>query len=122
MERVKFIEHKGKRILHLDFSNLSGMSEVGSIISTAKPIISKEPPGSVLTLSDFSGSMQLKQQMSDPLKEFTKHNKPYVKAGAVLGVSGLMQVVFSAVLVVSGRSNLKLFSDPESAKNWLAGV
>ena len=57
--------------------------------------------------------------MSDGLKQFTAHNKPYVKAGAVVGVTGLKRIIFSAVVTFS-RRNLEAFDDVEQAKHWLA--
>ncbi len=46
-------------------------------------------------------------------------NKPYVRAGAVVGLSGLMKVVYATVLRVTGR-NLKPFDDLGRGKDWLA--
>jgi hypothetical protein len=55
---------------------------------------------------------------SKVLKEFTTFNKPYVKAGAVLGASGLLKFEFDIVTKFSGRI-LARFDNPEEAKNWL---
>ena len=52
------------------------------------------------------------------MKDLTTHNKPYVKASAVVGVDGLKKVVFNAVQTVSGR-HLSSFETADQAKAWL---
>lgn len=54
------------------------------------------------------------------MKEYVLHNKPFMKRSAVVGVSGLVKVLFQGVLKFSGRSDLILKSSLEEAKDWLA--
>ena len=116
-ERVKFITHHEKEILYLDFSNTLP-AEVLQTIEEAKRVISTRPEGSILTLTDVTNA-RFNDAVSDGLKQFTAHNKPYVKAGAVIGVTGLKRIIFSAVVTFS-RRNLEAFDDVEKAKHWLA--
>lgn len=117
MSRVTFITHAGKQMLHLDFSK-ADVATVKATVEEAKPVIAKQPAGTVLTLTDVSDS-QLTPESSNAFKEFTAHNKPYVRAGAVLGVTGLKKVIFNTVVSVQGR-NLKAFSSVDEAKDWLS--
>jgi len=117
MARIQFITHAGKQLLYLDFSK-ADVATVKATAEEAKPIIAKQPQGSVFTLTDVSDS-QLTPETSAIFKDFTAHNKPYVKAGAVLGVTGLKKVIFNTVVSVQGR-NLKAFSDMDEAKDWLS--
>jgi hypothetical protein len=116
-ERVKFITHHKKEILFLDFSNTLP-HEVLQTIEVAKRVISARPEGSILTLTDVTNA-RFNEAVSDGLKKFTAHNKPYVKAGAVVGVTGLKRIIFNAVIAFS-RRNLEAFDDVEQAKHWLA--
>lgn len=116
-KRVKFITHHKKEILFLDFSNTLP-HEVLQTIEVAKRVISARPEGSILTLTDVTNA-RFNEAVSDGLKKFTAHNKPYVKAGAVVGVTGLKRIIFSAVIAFS-RRNLEAFDDVEQAKHWLA--
>jgi hypothetical protein len=116
-KRVKFITHHKKEILFLDFSNTLP-HEVLQTIEVAKRVISARPEGSILTLTDVTNA-RFNDAVSDGLKKFTAHNKPYVKAGAVVGVTGLKRIIFSAVIAFS-RRNLEAFDDIEQAKHWLA--
>lgn len=118
MTRVKLVPHKNRRILLYDFSGLESAEQTHELIDYASSFIEKLPRGSVLTLTDISGS-NYDKTITDALKELSKHNKPYVKAGAAVGVSGLKKIVFRAILSFSGRSNLKMFDTVEEAKDWL---
>jgi hypothetical protein len=115
-ERVKFIRHQEKEILFLDFSN-SGTEEVLKIIEDAKRVISTKPENSLLTLTDVTNA-RFNEEVGEGMKQFTAHNKPYVKAAAVVGITGLKRVIFGAVMAFSKR-NLQSFDDMEQAKHWL---
>jgi hypothetical protein len=119
MERVRFVPHGNKRILRFDFSGL-GVGEAHEIMAYGSSLIAKMPGRSVLTLTNITGA-HYDREVTEALKGFTRHNKPYVIAGAVVGVEGLKRFVFQAVTTVTGRTNLKLFGDEASAKDWLAG-
>jgi hypothetical protein len=116
-DRVKFITHQNREILLLDFSNTQPQ-EVLQAIDDAKRLISTRPEHSVLTLTNVTNA-RFNEAVGDGLKAFTAHNKPYVKAGAVVGVTGLKRIIFNAVVTFS-RRNLETFDDVEQAKHWLA--
>lgn len=118
MPSVQFIDYKGKRICHIDLIG-ADLSAVNNIIAQAKPMIAKQPPASVLTLTDATG-LHISPEISTALKEFAAHNKPYVKAGAVVGIEGIRRVAFNALLVFTGRRNLHLCEGLQKAKDWLA--
>ncbi len=116
-ERVKFIKHQEKEILFLDFSNTK-TDEVLKIIEHAKQVIRAKPEHSLLTLTDVTNA-RFNDEVGKGMKEFTAHNKPYVKAAAVVGITGLKKIIFGAVMAFSKR-NLESFDDTEQAKCWLA--
>jgi hypothetical protein len=53
------------------------------------------------------------------MKEFAAHNKPYVKASTVVGITGLKKIIYDAVLMFSKR-NISTFDSIDPAKEWLA--
>ncbi len=116
-ERVNFIKHHGKEILVLDFSNCS-IDEVCSTIVAAKSVIRAQPQKSLLTLSNVTNA-RFNEEVTQQMKEFTAHNKPYVKAAAVIGISGFKKIIFEAVMMFSKR-NIQTFSTTDEAKDWLA--
>ena len=116
MKRVQVIDYKGKEIIYLDFSNCN-VSEVFLVIQMAKTIIRVQPHNSVLTLTNVTGT-KYNREVIQAMKEFANRNKPFVKAGAVIGIDGLKRVVYDAITRFSER-NLPAFDDIEKAKDWL---
>ena len=115
-DKVRFIQHEGKKILHLDFSR-SRAEDVLVTISTAKKVIAMQPERSLLTLTDVTDA-RFNDAVAQELKAFTAHNRPYVRAAAVVGVTGLKRIIFEAVIAFSGRK-LSTFDNLEKAKQWL---
>lgn len=117
MERVQFIQHKGKKILHINFADCKA-DEVLTVIDQSKAVIRTQALQSVFTLTDVTNTA-FNSKVSDALKEFVVHNKPYVVAAAVVGVTGLKQIIYNAVMKFSGRK-LTAFDSLAEAKDWLA--
>jgi hypothetical protein len=115
MAKVEFIRYKEKGILLIDFSGTP--DDILPVIQEAKKRIAVQPLNSVLTLTDVTGS-QFNNAVRDGLEALTLHNKPYVKAGAVVGVTGLRKVLYTVVMKFSGR-NLPVFDTQDEAKEWL---
>jgi hypothetical protein len=120
MERTRFIEHAGKRILLLEYTNLgSDLAELLAEIEKTKRVISAQPPGSVLTLTDVRGS-KITPGNVRAMKELVAHNEPFVRWSAVVvGLTGVYLAGFRAIQALSRRRNLLSFGDLEDAKEWL---
>ena len=118
LQRVRFVVQEKKRILRFDFSGLAA-TETLAVMDYGTRFIARMPPNSVLTLTNIAGA-DYDQTVTDALKKFTEHNKPYVIAGAVVGVAGLKKVIYHAVIRGTGRTNLKLFATETGAREWLA--
>jgi hypothetical protein len=116
MERVRFIEHLSRRLLFLDFSYCRA-EEVLKLIEDAEKFIRVQPPHSLLTLTDVTGT-KYNLEVTQAMKEFTNGNKPHIKAAAVVGIDGLKKIVYEAIMRFSGR-NVPVFPDIEKAKEWL---
>ncbi len=115
-DRVRFIRHQEKEILFLDFSN-SATDDVLKTIEVAKQLIGTKPEKSLLTLTDVTNA-RFNEEVGDGMKRFTAYNKPYVKAAAVVGITGLKKIIFGAVMAFSQRK-IEAFDDLEAAKRWL---
>lgn len=115
-EKIRFIQYEGKDILHLDFSHCT-TEEVLNTITKAKKVIATYPEQSLLTLTDVTDA-RFSDAVTQEMKAFTAHNRPYVRAGAVVGVTGLKRIIFQAVIAFSGRK-LSTFDSVEKAKQWL---
>lgn len=115
--RATFLEHRGTRICLLDFSGITDTDAGLAAIAEARATIRAEPAASVLTLTHVTGAT-FNRAIVAALKELAGGNKPYVRAGAVVGLTGLQRAVYIAVMQFTGR-RLPTFPDLESAKDWL---
>lgn len=118
MPRTRFIEHAGRKILLLDFSGIADPQAAYDAISEARDIVARNAPdGSLLTLTLVKDS-HFDSGVLKAIRELAEHNKPYVRAGAVVGLAGLMKVVFNTLIHLTGR-NIKSFDDADAAKAYL---
>jgi hypothetical protein len=115
--RVNTINHQGKRIFFLDFSNLKSENEIKSVIEESKTIIRQQALGTTICLANIE-EMHFNNQIKDIFLDFVKGNKPYMKASAIIGVKGLRQILFNGIMKVSGR-DVKSFDSENQAKEWL---
>jgi len=115
--RVAFLTHKGVEILHINWSGAQP-GEILEAMSDARRVIATRKPGSVRTLTTVDGA-HMDRAVTDALKDYVTHNKPYVLAGAVVGLNDLKMIAFNFVNRVTGRS-LRAMDNVESAKEWLA--
>lgn len=90
MERIRFIEHEGSRVLQVDYSGLRDTSELKRVAQDAAEWMRREPPGSVLVLVDLSnvpyGLRRLRM-----LGEAAVSNREFVRARAVIGIPPVAQ-------------------------------
>ncbi len=117
MERAQFVEHKGKQIFRMDCRDAS-LDEMNKVIEECILQVRSKPEKSVLTLTIAGGSSFSGETISK-LKELARHNTPYVKAGAIVGVTGLYKVVFNAVAIFSKRRFYQ-FDTIDEAMDFLA--
>jgi len=115
--RTRFIEHRGTQILLLDYTNIVDKETALREIATSRRIIAQQPQNSLCTLTNVAGS-RYDADVVQALKELTAHNRPYVKAAAVVGLNPLMRVIYRAVAAFSKR-DIRIFDDLEKAKDWL---
>ena len=115
--RVNFIRHKGVEILHIDWSNASS-AEMLAAIDEAKRVIASRPHASIRTLTTVQDA-RMDRAVTDALKDYVAHNKPYVVAGAVVGLNDLKMIAFNFVNRVTGRT-LRAMDNVDAAKDWLA--
>src|SRR5258708_7295721 len=120
MERVRFVEHQGRRILLMDFSNIWSVAEAVKVIDGAREFVARLPKlQEQLTLVDVKESA-FDDRVVAKLKELGAHNRPWVLAGAVVGMSGMQKIMFKLINTFNGRK-LAAFNTREQAQEWLVG-
>jgi hypothetical protein len=119
MAGVYELQHKGMNILCLDVAGLKlkDKPEFQKHIEDAKEQIRMHPPKSLLLITNVT-STGFDTQVAAIMGEYADHNTPYVKASALVGVSGVQKVVLAAIKAMIGR-DFYLADTMEEAQEWL---
>jgi len=115
-ERIRFIDHLGKRVLLVDFSNCPA-DEVEDIARAVPDHVTVNPRGSVLVLTDFTGAAFDRDALR-AMKEAAVFDKPFVKKSALIGTEDLPASFYDELKSFS-RRELVIFKTREEALAWL---
>ena len=116
MERVRFVTHRGKRVLLIDHTGATS-DEMRSTMDEVENIVTSEPPNSLLTLSDFTGA-QFDKTLADRMKVVAAKDRPHVRRAALVGAESMPDVYFRNLESFSARHFPK-FKTREEALDWL---
>ena len=117
MERTRFIEHQGHRILLLDYSDIQRGDEALPAIQRSKEVVAAQPKGSLLVMTVVRNA-RYNSEVLAAMKDLAAHNAPYVKASALVGMGGLHRIAYQAVILFSRRT-IKTFDSEDEALDWL---
>ncbi|OGU18118.1 MAG: hypothetical protein A2076_09270 [Geobacteraceae bacterium GWC2_53_11] len=117
MERARFIDHMGKKIFVLDFTNCQS-PEMPAFIDECARQVRSQAKKSVYTITIGTGA-KFDFDVVDKLKLLTRDNEPYVIKSAVVGTTGMQQVLLMIVSNFSKRK-FELFDTVEKAKAFIA--
>jgi hypothetical protein len=116
MDRVRFITHRGKRILLIDLTSCSA-EDVIERLTQVQRMVTAQPRNSVLTLCDLAGA-QLSRAAFTRMKEVAVFDRPYVKRATLVGAESLPKVLYEALKTFS-RREFHRFETREEAMDWL---
>lgn len=114
--KIEWIEFKGKDILYDDRSNLSPDEIINNANELAE-VIRKSGKKNILLMVNITNT-NLIPKVRDHLKRIGKQLDPFVAKGAVFGVTKTQKVLINLFNSIT-RMSVKVFNDPESAKEWL---
>jgi hypothetical protein len=115
-DRIRFIEHQGKKILLIDLSNCSA-AEVKRISELVPKFVTTHPKGSLLLLADFTGA-EFDREAFATMKEGAVFDRPHIKKSAWVGTDNLPKVFYENLKAFS-RRDLPTFKTREEALDWL---
>jgi hypothetical protein len=116
--RTRFIEHKGQRILLFDFEGLQEPTVSLREIENSKAFVATQPRKSLRILTNVRNT-RYNGAVLQGMKELAKHDEPYVTASAVVGLTGLLRIAYTAITTFS-RRNIAVFDSEQEALDWLA--
>jgi hypothetical protein len=117
MDRTRFIEHQGRRILVLDYAGMRDPEEALREIRHSREVVAGQPASSLLVMT-LVRDARYNAAVLQGMKDLAAHNAPYVKASAVVGMSGLHRIAYQAVILFSKR-NIRTFDQEADALAWL---
>jgi uncharacterized membrane protein len=118
MPKTEFMEHRGKRIAKLDFSNILEEKEALEAIAEAARIIQVQPPKSLFTLTIVRGS-RFNSSVLSAIKKLAADNVPFVKSGAIVGMGTLHKAAYLTVMYFSKRT-IPAFDTEAEALEWIS--
>ncbi len=119
MSRTSWIDHKGKKILYVDYRGLKTTKE---LIQTLDESIIEEiaSPTKVRVLANFEGSLGSIEYMQHLKKVGKELGLPKVQKTAVLGIIGVKEILLRSYISFSGDKNIRTFDTEAEALDWLA--
>ena len=117
MERLRYVEHRGKRILLADVSACTE-EQLTECIKAVPQFVTKQPEHSVLLLGDFTGTHFTKETV-EQLKVAAVFDRPHVAKAAWVLSDNLHKVLIDSIRNFSARQ-IAIFATREEAMDYLA--
>jgi len=115
-DRIRFIEHLGKKILFVDCSHCAP-DELEKLVRLVPSYVTEQPQGSVLLLADLTGA-QFDRKAVEQMKQSAVFDRPHLKRSAWYGTDTLPRVFYEHLKNFSQR-DLPTFKTREEALDWL---
>jgi hypothetical protein len=116
-DRIRFIGHRDKKILQVNFSNCSPRQSE-EIARRVPDYVTVQARASVLVLIDFTGA-SFDQEAIWAMKESAVLDKPYIKKSAWFGAADFSKECYEEIKNFSERE-FPTFGSREEALKWLA--
>ena len=118
MAAIQFIEHLGKRVLLLDFAGVRDAQLALQLIAQARAMVAAEPQRKdLLTVTDVKG-MIYNDEINKAFIALSKHNAPWVRAGAICNTSTIGKLITRANNMTTGRT-FGSFDSRAEALDWV---
>lgn len=117
MERISWSTLAGHPLFRLNLSGFHRPADALPHLEHARIPEQYQQPKHVLTIADVTNS-PFDAAVKEALREVLAHNRPYVLAAALLGVTGLKKVMYTALMRITGR-NSRIFETEAEALAWL---
>ena len=116
---VTFIQHKGKKILYSDFSNIRNPNDTLALTEVSDKLY-QEYGDNVRHLLNFENAA-VSPEFFERSKQLGKKNVAKCYKDAFVGITKLKSVLIKGYLLFTGGSRTaRIFDNIEQAKDWLA--
>lgn len=115
-DRIRFIEHRGKQILLLDFSHAHA-HEMQLLLEYVRVTVARHGHESLVTLADFTGA-EVDHAVATKIKEVLTLDRPFVKKTGWVGSESIPHAFMENFHSFSQRE-IATFKTREEAMDWL---
>ena len=117
---MKWIEHKGKKILYCDMRNLDSKQIVALMRETDIQILASS--GKLLYLGNVEGAGVSREVMQEARRLTATSRRTKFDKLAAVGVRGTKAIFLNALVAMFGKGGAEIrpFDTEEEAKDWLA--
>jgi hypothetical protein len=115
-DRIHFIEHKGTRILLLDFSHAKA-AQMQLLLEYVRVTVAKQGRESLFILADFAGA-EIDHAVAMKIKEVLTLDRPFVKKSAWVGSEHIPHAFMENFHSFSQRE-IVTFKTRDEAMDWL---
>lgn len=117
MRRINTLEHRGARVLEVDFSSLSEVEEIKRLLADAAERVREGGSEGMLVLIDLRG-VPYNLRIVRMLGEAAASNRRFVRARAVVGLPPIAEFAAAEIVRFSERP-ASFFDTREEALAWL---
>ena len=115
-DRINFVEHQGKQILLLDFSNTTAQ-QMQLLLEYVRITVAQHARESLLTLADMTNAT-VDHTVATKIKEVYTLDRPFVKKSAWVGADTIPHAFLENFHNFSQRDIVN-FKTREEAMDWL---
>ncbi len=116
MDRIRFVTHRERQILLLDFSGCTA-EEMAAMADDVPEVVTREPLHSVLLLADYSDA-QFTRESVEHVKIAAVFDRPHLKRAAWVLTENLPKALYDSIRTFSARE-IPTFTTREEALDYL---
>jgi hypothetical protein len=113
----KWMEHRGKRILYVDYRGMKPKDILPLMKETNDAVAASR--GKVMILGNVKGAVVTREVMDYLKRSASMVLRHRAEKIAVVGATGLMAVFFDSFVVALERDNARKFVTEDDALKWL---
>ena len=117
-KRIEEFTRGGRDFMYIDFSGFKKNDDFSALIEIVKEKMLKYEANSVYTVTNIEDIMFNTGTM-EILGSYMLYNKPYVKNGAVIGMSSMKKLMLNGLIESSRRDDMVFAADKEEAVGLL---
>lgn len=118
---IKWITHKGRRILYVDYQECETEPALIALLEESTRMIVSQP-GKVRLLSNFRGIATGPEFMNRVQKVGMDISRNKLEKSAIIGIGGLTSILVDGFFRAKGDKTFKVLETMEEAREWLASI